>query len=282
MAACRLIVHADDFGISRRANEGIIEAHRRGIVTSTSIMASGEAFEHALDLLETTASLDVGVHLTLVDELPVLPGSEVSSLVGRDGRFHDGAAAFMKRYLRGAVSLAEVERELDAQITGVLNRGVKVSHLDSHQHLHVLPGVRRIVGQLAAKNGIRAIRHPLERPSPYMLGHPGATNRLAQLAILSAFCATARTAGTRQPDRFFGFFFGGKLTKANLMTVLRALPPCGICELMCHPGLVDPLSRHARWGYRWQDELDALTDRDVKEYVRAADIALVSYAVLTG
>lgn len=280
MTTCRLIVHADDFGLSEPVNHGIVEAHCRGIVTSTSIMACGAAFEHAVALARSTPTLDVGVHLTLTEEPPVSNPDRIPSLLAPDGRFHTHTTSFVRHYLAGRVSLDEVERELDAQIRRIVERGVAVSHLDGHQHVHMVPGIRRVVGRLATRYGIPAVRYPREAPRPYMLADPKSAPRVVQLLALNAFCMAADAGGARRPDHFFGFFFGGRLTKANLLRVFEVLPRHGLCELMCHPGRADGDSAHAHWHYRWQDELDALTDTDVAARLRDRGVELTSYAVL--
>jgi len=155
-----------------------------------------------------------------------------------------------------------------------------VSHLDGHQHLHMLPGVRLIVGELARKYAIPSIRYPKETPRFYMLKEPGSVRRIPQMLLLNFFCAIARTSDAGRPDHFYGFFYGGRLSKENLLRVLDHLPATGICEVMCHPGLMDPDSRHNHWGYQWQAECDALTDRDVRDCLRSRGIRLVSYSDL--
>ncbi len=281
MSTRRLIVHADDFGLSEAVNAGIVDAHRRGIVTSTSIMAPGPAFEHAVELARATPTLDLGVHLTLTEEAPACDPRRVPTLLGDNGRMHRHASTFLQRRLSGRVSLGEVRLELDAQIARVVERGLRVSHLDGHQHVHMMPGVRGIVGQLAAKYGIPAIRHPRETVRRYMLFERGGAGRLLQQFALNFFCAAADIAGAARPDHFVGFFHGGRLTKANLERILHTLPRSGTCELMCHPGLDDPASPHAHWQYRWRDELDALTDPAVAKWLRDERIELVSYASLS-
>ena len=276
----RLIVHADDFGVSQRVNDGIIEAHRRGILTSTSVIASGEAFDHAIRLAHANPTLDVGVHLTLVEESPVLTSDEIPTLLNEHGRFHADAGAFMKRYLSDPISLDDVRRELDAQIERVVSQGVRISHFDGHQHLHMARGVRRIVGELAEKYDVPAIRFPRERLRGYMLLEGNNWRRLLELLVLNAFCTIADTAAARRPDHFLGFFFGGRLTKENLAKVLEHLPASGTCELMCHPGMHDPQSGRAQWGYHWQEELDALTDREIQHYLKANGVELISYRSL--
>ncbi|HEY4713486.1 MAG TPA: ChbG/HpnK family deacetylase, partial [Aquirhabdus sp.] len=118
---CKLIVHADDFGISEQVNDGILKAHLNGILTSTSIMATGAAFDHAVSISNSVPSLDVGIHLTLVEEKPLLEMRQISSLLDNNGRFYGHATIFTKKYLFGKIRIDEVVHELDAQIQKVLD-----------------------------------------------------------------------------------------------------------------------------------------------------------------
>ena len=204
--SCRLIVHADDFGISEQVNNGICLAHQEGILTSTSIMASGVAFEHGVNLLKQNPSLEVGIHLTLIEELPLLPKQLIPSLVGKNGLFFDHATTFIKRYLTGRIRLSEVRKEIDQQIRKVLDAGIPLSHLDSHQHIHALPGIRAVVFELAKKYGIPAVRLPSEQFHSYMLRSKGGLARLAQLFVLKVFCQIGHWRGVSSPDYFMGFF----------------------------------------------------------------------------
>jgi hopanoid biosynthesis associated protein HpnK len=280
MQAPRLIVHADDFGLSRSVNEGILEAHSRGILTSASVMASGEAFDYAIQLVRSTPSLDVGVHLTLTEERPVLGRADIPTLLNDQGLFHANPGVFLQRYLSQRISLDDVRCEFDAQIGRVAEQGVRVSHLDGHQHLHMVPGIRRVVGELAKKYAIPAIRFPRERLQGYMFRDVENWSRLLQQCVLNCVCSIAAIPGAMQPDHFVGFAFGGKLIKENLFRVLQYLPETGTCELMCHPGHRDPQSHHAHWGYRWQEELEALTDPEIRQFIESKGIRLVSYAAL--
>src|SRR5881296_625665 len=119
----RLIVHADDFGLSERINDGIVQAHRHGIVTSTSIMANGEAFAHAVALAQSAPTLDLGIHLTLIEERPVVSPAELPSLVDAAGGLHPHAIQFCQRYFSGRINLKEVRKELEAQVEKVLATG---------------------------------------------------------------------------------------------------------------------------------------------------------------
>lgn len=280
MRGLKLIVHGDDFGLSQNINQGIWEAHCRGILTSTSIMASGKAFAHAIQLARITPTLDVGVHLTLTEERPVLARNEIPTLVDEHGHFHRDARTFITNYGLHRISLDEIRRELDAQIVKVAEHDVRISHLDGHQHLHMVRGIRKVVGDLAKKYDVRAIRFPRERLQGYMLLDRNNWSRLLEMMTLNVFCTVAQTDGVRQPDYFVGFVSGGKLTKEHLANILKHLPATGTCELMCHPGLDDAKSAHAHWGYRWQEELDALTDEAILKYINTKGIDLISYETL--
>ncbi|HEY9182756.1 MAG TPA: ChbG/HpnK family deacetylase, partial [Gammaproteobacteria bacterium] len=270
----RLIVHADDFGIAEPVNLGIMEAHDRGIVTSVSLMATGPAFDHAVALAHTRPKLDVGVHLVLTEHRP-LTGTSVPSLVGADGRFAPHVTRLAGKRLRGAASLDEVRMELDAQIRRVRATGLAVSHLDGHQHVHVLPGIAGVVADLAAAHGIAAVRYPAERVRAYMLRNPHYLKRVVEQVALTAACAVSPLRGLRRSDDFVGFYFGGRLDEANLARVLAGLPAGRTVELMCHPG---GEGMHADdWQYAWVAERDALTSPRIRGLVEARSIELVSY-----
>jgi predicted glycoside hydrolase/deacetylase ChbG (UPF0249 family) len=271
----RLIVHADDFGISESVNHGIVDAHRRGIVTSTSVMANGAAFEHAVALTKEHPTLDVGVHLTLTEEKPVGPAA--AGLVDASGRFPPHVLKFAARHAAGRIPLDAVRTELDAQIRRVLDRGIAVSHLDGHQHVHVLPGIARLVAELAKAHGIRTVRYPAERVRGYMLRNLGSARRVAEQVALAVCCALSPLGELKRIDDFVGFYFGGRLNEANLATVLAGLPPGRTAELMCHPGDDDPRGRYRHWDYSWAAERDALSSPRIRDLVLARGVQLISY-----
>lgn len=273
----RLIVHADDFGIAEAVNRGIVEAHEHGIVTSTSIMATGAAFAHAVALAKRHPTLDLGVHLTLTEERPLLAAAAAASLMGADGRFPPHVSQLAGLQLRGKISLAAVRAELDAQVRKVLDAGLAVSHLDGHQHVHVLPGVAAIVAELAARYGIAAVRYPAERVRAYMLRRLGRVRRLAEQLALGCVAALSPLRALRRSDEFVGFFFGGRLNEANLATVLAGLPKTGTVELMCHPGADDMRPVNDEWQYAWAAERAALVSPSIRELVAARGMQLISY-----
>lgn len=276
MSGVRLIVNADDFGIAEAVNHGIADAFDRGIVTSTSLMATGAAFDHAVGVARSRPGLAVGVHLVLTEQRPLVGAAAAASLVGPDGSFAPHLKQLLGKRLGGGIRLPEVRLELDAQIRRVRDAGIAISHLDGHQHAHVLPGVARIVAELAAEHGIGAVRYPAERPRGYMLRNARYAPRLAEQMALGLFCAWSPLKRLRRSDEFVGFYFGGRLDEANLETVLDGLPRAGTVELMCHPG-DEAMQGVADWHYSWSAERDALTSPRIRELVTARGMQLVSH-----
>jgi predicted glycoside hydrolase/deacetylase ChbG (UPF0249 family) len=270
----KLIVNADDFGISEAVNHGIVEAHDRGIVTSTSLMATGVAFEHAVELARSRPGLAVGVHLVLTEHRPLI-GATAASLVGPDGTFAPHVLRLLRNQLRRRLSLGEVRQELDAQIRRVSSAGIAINHLDGHQHVHVVPGIARVVADLAAVHGIAAVRYPAERVRAHMLHSPQHAPRLVQQVVLGLMCAASPLERLRRSDVFVGFYFGGRLDESNLSTVLAGLPASGVIELMCHPGS-EEMKGDGDWQYSWAAERDALTSPGVRDLVLARGVQLVS------
>jgi len=276
----RLIIHADDFGLTEEINAGILQAHLEGNLTSTSIMATGAAFEEAIEICKTVPTLDTGIHLTLVEELSVLSRSTIKSLVNKEGRFHANAGQFIRRYYCGRLSLKEIQYELEAQIQKVLNTGVTISHFDSHQHLHMLPRILNITIKLAKKYHIAAIRFPCESFSFSMFRELSLLPRTLQMLVLNGFCYLGRNMDILRTDCFFGFRSGGNMNKHNLLRIIDKLSQNETAELMCHPGKGNAGASYSQWRYHWQDELNALLDADITTLLKQKDISLISYREL--
>ena len=276
----QLIVNADDMGLSEGVNEGIVHAHVNGMVTSTSLMANGAAFNHAVELLRTVPSLDVGIHLTLVEEKPILGAELVPSLLGEDENLHAHATIFFRKYMLGQVDLRQIRKELEAQIQKVVSHGIKISHIDSHQHLHMLPAVFSIIVNLAKTYGIPCIRIPAEFLCRYMFQDPGKFPRVGQLVVLKWLKQLCGKGNLQHCDYFTGFFYGGRLDRANLLAVLQNLPKEGTCELMCHPGEEDSGKGYEHWGYKKEEELAALTDPWILDWISKNCITLITFPEL--
>jgi len=278
-----LLVNGDDFGLSPGINGGIIEAYREGILTSASLMATGGAFEEAIVLARESPGLSVGVHLTLAEGVPILPQEKIPTLVTANGRFFESWTTFLVRWLAGRIRIEEIQHELEAQVERVLAHGIRIDKLDSHMHLHLLPGILRIVITLAWKYRIRGLRLVREAVGDW---HSFASTsgfiKPALLTLLSRLQARKIvTAGLIAPDHFSGVTHSGELTEDRVLPLLEGLQP-GVTELMTHPGYQDalleswPRSRQ----YSRERELRALTSPQVKARVRELGIKCVSYSEL--
>lgn len=278
----RLIVNADDFGLSKAINDGIVMANRMGLVTSASIMPVGKAFDHALQKLEEAPQLDVGVHLTLVAEEPLIHKN--SSLLNGGNRFPKDIASFMLAYFKGGIRLSDIRREWSAQIEKALDRRLAITHLDSHQHVHVLPGIAEITQELADRYRVPFIRIPSEQFKWYMFRDVRSAGRLAGDLALKTFCAlfknrTERAISCNTP-RFLGFFFGGRLDAAGLNRILASTSPGSTYELMCHPGFAPLEPEYRKWNYRHEAELMALASPRLRNELENKGIHLCRFCDL--
>lgn len=279
----RLIVNADDFGLTKPITEGVIEAFERGILTSASFVATGEAFDRAAQYAANHPDLDSGIHLMIVQGHPALPPEQVPSLVNGDGRFLPGYAEFMARYLAGGVKDEEVEAEWLAQIATLRGAGVRMTHLDSVQMLHLVPGLFRIALRIARANGIMAMRFP-RVPNILKRGEKGTVRRSLEFLPLRLMEQSnlpyLNSSGIRTPDRFFGFHSAGHVDQMALRSVLFGVP-AGTSELMCHPGRGEPPSSpYASWEYEWEAELEALTSPETRRIVESQGIELTTFSDL--
>jgi hopanoid biosynthesis associated protein HpnK len=240
----RLVINADDLGLTVGVNDGIFDAHDHGILTSASLFAGAPATFDAIRRARGRPSLGLGVHLALVDGTPTLPPRRIPTLVEGDGRFRRSWKPFIVACLRGKVSLGEVELELTAQIERLRSAGVRLTHLDAHKHVHAYPPVFAIVARLAGRFGIPVVRVPYEQwtridGEAYSRG----TMRLQALfnAAMRPWARrdyrTAASHDLRTPH-FVGRIHTGILTADALAGLVRALPP-GVTELMVHPGYAD-------------------------------------------
>jgi predicted glycoside hydrolase/deacetylase ChbG (UPF0249 family) len=275
----RLIVNADDLGVSERVNDGIVQAHRSGIVTAASLMASGRGFDHAVQCCRRAPELDVGVHLTLVAEKPLQP--KESSLTGDDGRLPPTIGVFLRRCLAGAIRMTDIQAELSAQIERVLDHGLRPTHLDSHQHVHALPGIAQLVLRLSDRYRIPFVRVPVEEPRIDRPLSLHAASRWSGAMALRTSWMLARLSGARTPVgrrlRFLGFTEGGRLTRTRLHRLLRTLRPGRTYELMCHPGFAPDEPDIQRWRYRHEQELRALTSAWIRSEIAARGIRLIGF-----
>ncbi|XXF80056.1 ChbG/HpnK family deacetylase [Myxococcaceae bacterium GXIMD 01537] len=275
MVATRLIVNADDLGLHPALDAGILRAHREGIVTSATLLAAGPTAAEALARARAQG-LAVGVHLVLCSRLPpAAPAREVPT-VAPGGRLRGGWADFARAWLTGRVRRDEVARELAAQVRRARELGAEVDHLDGHQHLHLLPGVRPLVEDLARRERL-PLRWPDALPRISWLRTPGPALKTTLLTVLAH--AAPRAQGVRRVSAG-GVFEAGRLTESALLALLETLPP-GDFELGCHPGEGSPqVPEDPAWTYGWQAELEALTSPRVRARVEALGVRLTTYGAL--
>jgi hopanoid biosynthesis associated protein HpnK len=274
-----LVVNADDFGISRGVNRGIVEAHRAGLVTSASLMANLPAAEDAVTRAAVCPDLGLGLHLTLTAGRPLSPPNRVSTLTDADGQFLV-LGTLLARLTAGQVRADEIKRELSAQLAWALHRGIQPGHLDSHHHLHIHPRVAPIVVRLAREHGIPWVRSGAEgTPAPRLVTlRPRDAARTLVISAMGAMLRwQLRRAGLRTADHFRGIALGTGFGRRDLLAVLRALPP-GLTELMTHPGYADgELARHTVFAKGRDRELDALTSGAARTLVAQRRIALTRF-----
>jgi chitin disaccharide deacetylase len=288
-----LIVNADDLGWTEGVNRGIVEAHRKGLVTSSSLLANGRAFESALLAARGNPELGIGVHLNLSDGPPILKPEEVPGLLNEAGELEDGPESLLLRLASRSLALEEVEREWDAQIKKVRAAGIQATHLDGHKHVHMLPGLFEIALRLGKKHGVRAIRISHEESKLRAVLSSGGEQKTGvvlkqgvQARGLKLLARDAREmaerAGIATTDYFCGIAQTGALTREGVQHLLENLPD-GTTELMCHPGYADEELRGT--GTRLQEsrqaELQILTDTGIRKVVASRGIRLISYRLMT-
>ena len=280
----RLIVNADDFGLHTEVNKAVIKGYQRGCIRSTSLMPTGAAVEEAAELARKNPWLGIGIHLTLVAERPVLPLDKVSTLIDASGRFHADHMVFIKKYLQGEIDKGQLYAECEAQIAKAMSLGLNITHLDSHQHLHTLPGVTQICLELMQKYHIHRMRYPGEAFC-FTGGYAGGMFRRIAKCGLTACAMLARHRAKCynivMPEHFFGMLAGGHMEERYFLNILRALPE-GTSEIMVHPGCdAAVLGRVYDWQYHWEDELASVTSEKAMRYLKAQGIELISFKELT-
>jgi hopanoid biosynthesis associated protein HpnK len=239
----RLIVNADDFGLTAGVNRAVAELHNAGVLTSATLMARAGATSEAVNLALLTPTLGVGCHIVLADGEPVLAPREIPTLVDqKTGRFPQTLSAFLSRLFTGRIATEEIEAEATAQIDLLKSQGLKLTHVDSHKHTHMFPAVLRPVLRAARAAGIRAVRNPFE---PAWAVHATAGAKLARcfevslLRKMESYCRNIiAQAGFATTEGTIAVVGTGVMTAATVRSLLSAMPG-GTWELVTHPGYND-------------------------------------------
>jgi predicted glycoside hydrolase/deacetylase ChbG (UPF0249 family) len=286
----QLIVNADDLGLTKGVNRAILETHAAGIVTSTTLMASGAAFEDAVRLLGSAPALSVGCHVVLVDGTPVSPPEAVGTMLairsGDPGKFHSRLSAVAARAVFGGFDPDELTGEIVAQIKKIQAAGIRVTHLDTHKHTHMFPAVLKSLIKAARICGVPAIRNPFVPANALRLrqfrGKPGLWKRFGQVRMLrtfaSQFGSRMRRAGLATPDGVVGVVETGAASAERLSETLKSLPE-GTWELVCHPGYNDDELKAVRTRLRESREVERqlLTSAELRPFLNEQEIQLISY-----
>jgi predicted glycoside hydrolase/deacetylase ChbG (UPF0249 family) len=270
-----LIVNADDFGLTPGVCQAILRAGKYGIVTSTSALANGPAITDAAGSLRDSG-LGVGAHLALVGHQgPVLEAREVPTLVDQRGRLASGWRPFLSRCALGRIDPGDVRREFTAQVDVLRSNGLTLTHLDTHQNLHLWPSVARATIDVACTKDVPAIRVTRSSGrSPLAFGVRHFSARLE---------SRARKANVQFPDATAGFDEAGRLDLDRLRGAVErfATLRASSAELVCHPGhSTDRELGALGWDYRGQEELDALVSEEARVIVKRAGFRLGTFADL--
>ena len=274
-------MNADDFGLTPGVNRAIIELHRAGLVTSTSLMARAGATDEAIEFARAAPSLGVGCHVVLVDGEPVLPPEKVPSLVdARTGHFPNSLTTFLLRLFTGRIRAEEIEAEAAAQISLLQQRGVRLTHIDTHKHAHIFSAVLRPVLRAARAAGIRAVRHPFEPEWAVRAAIGAPLARVVQIAALRPFAPRSRQIiaqeGFTATDGTIAVGGTGTLDAATLRSLLGQLP-AGTWELVTHPGYNDADLARVRTRLRASRDVERQALTAIRE---VPGIELISFADL--
>ncbi|MBF0186634.1 MAG: ChbG/HpnK family deacetylase [Magnetococcales bacterium] len=279
----RLIVNADDFGLSTGVNRGIVECYRNGIVRSATLMANMHGFDDAVERARNNPGLGVGVHLNLSWGRPIEVPERVPSLLTDDGRFPGTSVPLVLRSMMGKLRHRELVKEFRAQIRRVRAAGIIPTHVDTHKHLHLLPIIFRAAITAALREGINAIRLPRERllfPLPHDRRFFHGARRLTMTALCMVTHRYRSQRGMRTPDNLSGIGWEGRLDEHCLSRIVSS-HRSGVLELMVHPGFDDSTSQHfTRRGLHRKKEIEVLTNPRCFSLLSQHGIKLVHYGTL--
>lgn len=277
--AISILPNADDFGRHVLINSAVAKAVDNGCLRSATLMPGGRAFDDAVDVAKSHPELGVGIHLTLVNGFPVSDPKDIPSLVTEEGVFLDDYTLFVKAFLKGKIRLADVRRELMAQAEKMGKTGLDLTHVDSHQHMHVLPGIFDIALDAADSLHIDAVRIPR---SPLFTGFSGS---LGQLIGRTGLATLAEMAGLRAkhrhfrtPDHFAGIVAGEAVHEGHFRDILKHLSK-GTTEIMMHPGIDNRiLVKDTRWDHDFEAEYHALVSPAIASLIEKKGIRVVNFS----
>lgn len=273
----QLIINADDFGFTKSISEGILQAIRHGIVTSTSVMANMPAALDTVGYLRAMGCRSIGIHLNLTSGISIR--SHRTSIAGTDGRFF-GVEGVWWRGVTRRLPVVEIKAELEAQIETLTNQGIEISHIDGHHHIHILPQLVPIVCALAKKYDIRAVR------CPYTTGYGLVGRARLKWRLINHFALQSRpvflVSGLAMPNHFAAWYAQGDETLNHLKRTLTSIGS-GVTEIGVHPGYVDEaLVGIDSYRNERHFELQALCDPSLSEFLSERGIRMTNFGSLAG
>jgi hopanoid biosynthesis associated protein HpnK len=290
----KLIVNADDFGLTAGVNRAIVETHSGGVVSSATLMANGAAFEDAVTAARSAPNLSVGCHVVLVDGTPVSPPDAVDTLLAirsaEPDKFYSSLSAFAARAMLGGFDRDQLVAEVTAQIRKIQSTGLQVTHLDTHKHAHIFPEILAALLRAARICGVRAIRNPFvpvkAMRARQFKGKRDLWKRYGQVRMLHTFSGQflqrTKRAGLLTPDGVIGVIETGSVESSGYSSLLRstlASLPEGTWELVCHPGYNDADLRAARTRLldSREEERRLLTSAELRQFLEEQKIRVISY-----
>ena len=262
-----LIVTADDLGLTKSIDEGILKACSEGIVTAVSVIPTGEEIDDALAMIKDMPFKDVGAHLSLSETKPILPGF----------RFYKNHNEFFFSLIFGRIDMNDVYAELKAQVEILKKAGLKITHINSHEHVHMIPQVLDIFVRLAKEYGIPAIRFPRGDRQPKGMSLKENYRSFVLNYLSGRIEDNLKRSGLSHADYFMGLLDAGQLNIDKIRNMLMVLKE-GVTEIVTHPGFLSPevLDRY-KWHSGGETELFALTDKRIKNCIKENDIKLISF-----
>lgn len=281
----RVIFTADDFGLGLALNEAVERAHREGALSTASLMVGAPAATDAIARAKRLPSLRVGLHVVVVHGSPLLPAADVSALVDADGRFSTAGFSTGWRYFASTRARSQLRAEIRAQFEAFAATGLPLDHVNAQSHFHVHPTVFGMLLEIGSEFGARAVRIPYEPFGPsWRSAHADRTGRLANDLLLAPWLGLMRTrarrAGYVSNDYVFGLNDTGRMTPERVRRLIAELPD-GVSELYFHPATRPfPEGDADMPGYAFEEELAALLDPGVRDALRAAGAAPVTFGEL--
>ena len=274
----QIIINSDDFGRHELINLAVDKAFNEGFLKSATIMAGGKAFDDAVEVAKKNPALGVGIHFTLANGFPVLPPEKIPTLVTDDGIFYENYVVFLKKYLQGKVSRDEIRLELSAQLEKVQNAGINLTHFDSHQHLHHIPGIIEIALDLAKSAKIPAMRVSNTKIFDGELESIGQFVGRVGLGSLAKYAEhKAHKKNFKTPEHFSGIVAGESVSEKFLENLIENLEE-GTTEVMLHPGTDNKiLCDYCEWEHDFEEELNAVTSPKILKLLEEKNISAVNF-----